>query len=67
MVGDQLFTDVLGGNLSGMFTIMVQPISDNALPHTRLTRRLERLVLKRYGFDWSGRKSKEAPPDPRTS
>ncbi|WP_407569510.1 YqeG family HAD IIIA-type phosphatase [Deinococcus altitudinis] len=52
MVGDQLFTDILGGNWSGMFTIMVRPISDNALPHTRLTRRLERLVLKRYGHDW---------------
>ncbi|WP_424950418.1 YqeG family HAD IIIA-type phosphatase [Deinococcus sp.] len=52
MVGDQLFTDVLGGNWAGMFTIMVRPISDNALPHTRLTRRLERLVLKRYGHDW---------------
>ena len=50
--GDQLFTDILGGNWSGMFTIMVRPISDNALPHTRLTRRLERLVLKRYGHDW---------------
>jgi len=55
MVGDQLFTDVLGGNWSGMFTIMVRPISDNALPHTRLTRRLERLVLKRYGHDWPGK------------
>ena len=55
MVGDQLFTDVLGGNWSGMFTIMVRPISDNALPHTRLARRLERLVLKRYGHDWAGK------------
>ncbi|MFC4452297.1 YqeG family HAD IIIA-type phosphatase [Deinococcus sonorensis] len=55
MVGDQLFTDVLGGNLNGMFTIMVRPISDNALPHTRVTRRLERIVLKRYGHDWYSR------------
>ena len=54
MVGDQLFTDVLGGNWAGMFTIMVRPISDNALPHTRFARRLERLVLKRYGHDWAG-------------
>jgi uncharacterized protein len=54
MVGDQLFTDVLGGNWSGMFTIMVRPISDNALPHTKITRRLERIVLKRYGHDWAG-------------
>ena len=52
MVGDQLFTDVLGGNLSGMFTIMVRPLADNALPHTKLARRLERAVLKRYGHTW---------------
>lgn len=49
MVGDQLFTDVLGGNLAGMYTIMVRPLTDNALPHTKLTRRVERLVLRRYG------------------
>ena len=49
MVGDQLFTDVLGGNLAGMFTIMVRPLADNALPHTQLTRKVERLVLRRYG------------------
>ncbi|WP_245618362.1 YqeG family HAD IIIA-type phosphatase [Deinococcus misasensis] len=45
MVGDQLFTDVLGGNLAGMRTVMVTPLSDNALPHTKVTRKLERLVL----------------------
>ena len=64
MVGDQLFTDVLGGNWSGMFTIMVRPISDNALPHPRLTRRLERLVLKRYGHDWPGKAATGAAPWP---
>ncbi|PYE51870.1 YqeG family HAD IIIA-type phosphatase [Deinococcus yavapaiensis] len=48
MVGDQLFTDVLGGNLAGMFTILVRPLADNALPHTKLARRFERLVLSRY-------------------
>ncbi len=52
MVGDQLFTDVLGGNLSGMHTILVRPIISNALPHTRVARQLERLVLRRYGHDW---------------
>lgn len=52
MVGDQLFTDVLGGNLAGMHTILVHPLSVNALPHTRATRKLERAVLKRYGHDW---------------
>lgn len=61
MVGDQLFTDILGGNWSGMFTIMVRPISDNALPHTRFTRRLERLVLKRYGHDWPRQRHQDPP------
>lgn len=52
MVGDQLFTDVLGGNLSGMHTVLVRPLVNNALPHTKIARRLERLVLRRYGHDW---------------
>ena len=52
MVGDQLFTDVLGGNLAGMHTILVRPLAVNALPHTRVARKLERAVLKRYGHDW---------------
>ena len=52
MVGDQLFTDVLGGNLSGMHTVLVEPLIDNALPHTRLARMMERRVLRRYGHDW---------------
>ena len=52
MVGDQVFTDVLGGNLSGMHTILVRPLVSNSLPHTRVARRLERAVLKRYGHDW---------------
>lgn len=47
MVGDQLFTDILGGNLAGAFTIMVRPLSENALPHTRLARKMERFVLKK--------------------
>jgi len=54
MVGDQLFTDVLGGNLSGMHTILVRPLADNALPHTRVARKLERAVLRRYGHEWGG-------------
>ncbi|MFC6591533.1 YqeG family HAD IIIA-type phosphatase [Deinococcus lacus] len=55
MVGDQVFTDVLGGNLAGMHTILVVPLADNALPHTRLARSLERSVLRRYGLEWAGR------------
>lgn len=52
MVGDQLFTDVLGGNLAGLHTVLVRPLASNALPHTRAARTLERAVLKRYGHEW---------------
>lgn len=52
MVGDQVFTDVLGGNLAGLHTVLVRPLADNALPHTRLARKVERVVLRRYGYDW---------------
>lgn len=45
VVGDQVFTDVLGGNLAGMTTVLVTPLSSSDLPHTLLLRRLERLVL----------------------
>lgn len=46
VIGDQLFTDILGGNLLGMRTVLVAPLSSTDLPHTLLLRRLEALVLK---------------------
>lgn len=45
IVGDQIFTDVLGGKLLGITTILVTPLSTNDLPHMVILRRLERLVL----------------------
>jgi HAD superfamily phosphatase (TIGR01668 family) len=45
IVGDQLFTDVLGGKLLGIMTIMVLPLSASDLPHTLLLRRVERVLL----------------------
>lgn len=45
MIGDQLFTDVLGANLAGLTSILVRPLSPGALPHTRIARSLERWVL----------------------
>lgn len=44
-IGDQLFTDVLGGKLLGMTTVMVIPLSSSDLPHTLVLRRLERIAL----------------------
>ena len=45
VIGDQLFTDILGGNALGLLTILVQPLSATDLPHTLLLRKLEALVL----------------------
>ena len=52
MIGDQVFSDVLGANLAGAYPILVRPLSDNSLPHTRAARAVERLVLRRAGFEW---------------
>ena len=45
VVGDQMFTDVLGGKLLGMVTIMVLPLSESDLPHTLALRRVEQVLL----------------------
>jgi len=45
VVGDQMFTDVVGGKLLGMVTVMVLPLSQSDLPHTLALRRLERVLL----------------------
>ncbi|HZK24338.1 MAG TPA: YqeG family HAD IIIA-type phosphatase [Oscillospiraceae bacterium] len=47
VVGDQLFTDVLGGNRAGMYTILVDPISRHEFIGTKLMRLLEKLFLRR--------------------
>lgn len=47
VIGDQLFTDVLGGNRLGLFTILVIPISNKEFIWTRFVRKLEAFVLKR--------------------
>jgi len=46
VVGDQVFTDVLGGNLTGARTVLVQPLSTSDLPHTLFLRRLESRILR---------------------
>lgn len=48
VIGDQLFTDVLGGNRLGLYTILVRPLSKREFITTRLGRFLERLVLRRF-------------------
>lgn len=47
VVGDQIFTDVLGGNRMGLFSILVSPINKYEFIGTRLVRKLEKIILKR--------------------
>ncbi len=47
LVGDQIFTDILGGNRMKMFTILVKPISDKEGKLIRFKRRLESKILKK--------------------
>ena len=47
VVGDQIFTDVLGGNRLGLHTILVTPISEKEFFWTKLTRMFERMVISR--------------------
>ncbi|HWR61178.1 MAG TPA: YqeG family HAD IIIA-type phosphatase, partial [Clostridia bacterium] len=44
VIGDQLFTDILGGNRMGLYTILVSPISEKEFIWTRLVRKVEKAV-----------------------
>ena len=57
VVGDQIFTDILGGNLWGARTVLVKPIQPETSRFFRLKRRLERdIILRRHS---AGRPAKE--------
>lgn len=45
VVGDQLFTDVLGAKLCGLHAILTEPIESQDFPVTKFFRFLERLML----------------------
>lgn len=45
IVGDQLFTDILGGKRSGICSIMVSPIHPREFIGTKVSRIVERLLL----------------------
>jgi HAD superfamily phosphatase (TIGR01668 family) len=45
LVGDQLFTDIWGGSLLGMKTILVKPISDVEDGFVKFKRKFERRIL----------------------
>ena len=49
VVGDQIFTDVLGGNLAGCYTVLVDRIGEREFVGTRFMRIFERMVLRSLG------------------
>ncbi|MEC5422184.1 YqeG family HAD IIIA-type phosphatase [Virgibacillus sp. C22-A2] len=45
VIGDQLLTDVLGGNYAGFYTILVVPIVQTDGKITKINRKIERRIL----------------------
>lgn len=45
VVGDQVFTDILGGNRLGLYTILVRPLKKQEFIGTRLVRQVEKVIL----------------------
>lgn len=48
VIGDQIFTDVLGGNRAGLYTILVKPLAGKEFYGTKISRAMEYFVLRRY-------------------
>lgn len=45
IIGDQMFTDVLGGNRLGLYTVMVRPLARREFMGTKISRAAERVFL----------------------
>ena len=50
-VGDQLFTDSLGGHLAGVKTIILNPIKPEEMWSFRVRRYFEKKLYKHYNFE----------------
>ena len=48
VVGDQIFTDMIGGNRCHMFTILVEPIDEKDFWYTAWKRPFENRIKKKY-------------------
>lgn len=48
VVGDQIFTDIIGANRCKMHSILVKPIKEKDILITVIKRPLEKLIIKRY-------------------
>lgn len=50
IVGDQIFTDVLGGNAVGVRTVLLTPIELESSAGFRFKRKIERFIIKHYNI-----------------
>ena len=48
VIGDQIFTDVLGANRMKMFSILVKPIKEKDIWITILKRPIENFIINNY-------------------
>lgn len=48
VVGDQIFTDIIGGNNCGMFTILVDPVGKKDFWYTAWKRPIENKIKKKF-------------------
>ena len=51
MIGDQIFTDVLGANRFGIKSILVNPINKKEGPFTLIKRPIEKIIIKKLKED----------------
>lgn len=51
VVGDQIFTDVVGGNRCKMYTILVEPVDKKDYWYTAWKRPLERIIKRRIKWN----------------
>ena len=58
VVGDQIFTDVIGGNRCNMFTILVDPVGKKDFWYTAWKRPIEKRIKKRINYKTEVRSGK---------
>lgn len=48
VIGDQIFTDVIGANRNNMFSILVKPLETKDILITKIKRPLEESIIRKY-------------------
>ncbi|AXF54654.1 YqeG family HAD IIIA-type phosphatase [Salicibibacter kimchii] len=58
VIGDQILTDVLGGNRAGYYTILVVPVSETDGWATKANRKIEQFVMRKMNQTTGGERMK---------